>query len=332
MRARGVGYGCGLYGVGFGFSRPDISAAYIEVGEDGSATLFTGCADMGQGTLTVLAQITAEELGIDYEMVRVVSADTGATPDAGPSTASRQTYVSGTAARLAAADVKASLLSVASSITGCRPDDIVFREGQVYCCGEPEPRCSLAHVANMCHRTGRKFIGAGWADITTKDVDPETGQGNAYASYVYFTQVAEVEVDTETGEVSVIRIVAAHDVGKAIHPQNVEGQIEGACSMGIGYAITEEIPVSKGVMKTSSLAEYLIPTSLDMPDIVPIIVEDPDPTGPFGAKGAGEPAAIPTAPAVINAIYDAVGVRITDLPATPEKILAGIRSQRRAHP
>ncbi|MEW6523018.1 MAG: molybdopterin cofactor-binding domain-containing protein [Bacillota bacterium] len=324
MKKRGIGYGSGLYGVGFGFSRPDTSAAYVEVGEDGSVTLFTGCADMGQGSTTVLSQIAAEELGVDYHLVRTVSADTGATPDAGPSTASRQTYVSGTAVKRAAADVKESLLEMASVLTGCPAGDLSIRGGEIYARGEDAPRVSLAEVANACHRRGKRFIGTGWADITTKDVDPDTGQGNAYASYVYFTQVAEVEVDTDTGEVTVLRVVAAHDVGYAINPQSVEGQIEGACSMGIGYALTEEIPVTGGVMKTSSLAEYLIPTALDMPPVVPIIVEAPDPTGPFGAKGAGEPAAIPTAPAIINAIYHAVGVRITELPATPEKILKAL--------
>ncbi len=326
MKTRGVGWACNLYGVGFGFSRPDTSAAYIEVGEDGSVTLFTGCADMGQGSGTVLAQIAAEELGVAYAAVRTVSADTGATPDAGPSTASRQTYVSGSAVQRAAADVKASLLEVAAAMTGRAAAELAIREGQVCAREEKAPLVSLAEVASTCHRTGKRFIGVGRADITTRDVDPETGQGDAYASYVYSTQVAEVEVDTETGEVRVLRVVAAHDVGRAINPQAVEGQIEGACSMGLGYALTEEIPLIRGVMQVSTLAEYLIPTALDMPEIVPLIVEVPDPTGPFGAKGAGEPAAIPTAPAVINAIYDAVGVRITELPATPEKILRALKS------
>lgn len=327
MRKRGIGYASSLYGVGFGFSRPDTAGAYIEVGEDGSVTLFTGCADMGQGAGTVLAQIAAEELGIDYAQVRTVSADTGATPDAGPSTASRQTYVSGTAVKQAAADVKRSLLEVAGVLTGLDPGTLRLWAGGVYATDQEQPLLSLAEVALACHRMGKRFIGVGWADITTRDVDPETGQGNAYASYVYFTQVAEVEVDTETGEVQVLRVIAAHDVGRAINPQAVEGQIEGGCSMGLGYALTEEIPVVRGVMQTQSLAQYLVPTALDMPELVPLIVECPDPTGPFGAKGAGEPAAIPTAPAVLNAIYNAVGVRIRELPATPEKILSALRAR-----
>ncbi len=330
MKARGVGYGCSLYGVGFGFSRPDTSAAYIEIGQDGSVTVFTGCADMGQGSGTVLSQIAAEELGVPFDTVRIISADTAATPDAGPSTASRQTYVSGTAVQRAAADVKTRLLEVAATLTGHRPSDLVIRAGQVYADGAGPPLVSLARVADACHRSGRQFVGIGWADITTRDVDPDTGQGDAYASYVYATQAAEVEVDTDTGEVTVLRIVAAHDVGRAINPQAVEGQIEGACSMGLGYALSEEIPLLRGVMRVAGLSQYLIPTALDMAEVVPLIVEIPDPTGPFGAKGAGEPAAIPTAPAIVNAIYDAVGVRITELPATPEKILRGLRQKEEA--
>ena len=152
-----------------------------------------------------------------------------------------------------------------------------------------------------------------WHDITTGDVDRETGQGNAYSNYSYATQLAEVEVDTETGKVEVLRVIAATDVGKAINPSNVEGQIEGGVVMGVGYALTEEVKQEKGYLKTKNLGEYMVPTSLDVPDIETHIVEVPISSGPYGAKGVGEPALIPTAPAILNAIANALDVRVTDL-------------------
>jgi CO/xanthine dehydrogenase Mo-binding subunit len=171
------------------------------------------------------------------------------------------------------------------------------------------------------------MVETAWHDITTKDVDPETAQGDAYSAYAYATQVAVVEVDTETGQVEVLRIVTATDAGKAINPLNVEGQIEGGVSMGVGYALSEEIIQEEGYLKTSSLGDYMIPTSLDMPPIETHIVEVPVSSGPYGAKGVGEPASIPTAPAILNAISDAIGIRVTQIPATPENILRLIREQ-----
>lgn len=321
VKKRGVGYGCMLYGVGFGFNRPDISAAYVEMGEDGSVTVLSGCAEIGQGSDTALSQIVAEELGLNFEDVRIISADTAITPDGGPSTASRQTYVSGNAVRKAASEVKNSLLRVASDLSGIPTEELYLARRAVWARGKPDPVLPVAEVANQCHRHGKPFMGFGWHDITTSDVDPETCQGDAYSTFIYATQAAEVEVDTQTGEVKVLRIVAAHDVGRAINPQMVEAQIEGACAQGMGYALYEEMIIREGRTLTPSLAEYLLPTSLDMPPVVPIIVEDPDPTGPFGAKGVGEGAIIPTAPAIVNAIYDAVGVRVSQLPVKPQEIL-----------
>ena len=173
------------------------------------------------------------------------------------------------------------------------------------------------------------MVETAWHDNTTQDVDHEPAQGNANALYCYATQLAEVEVDTETGVVEILRVVTATDAGKAINPLNVEGQIEGGVSMGVGYALSEEIRQEGGYLKTPALGEYLIPTSLDMPQIESHIVEVPVSTGPYGAKGIGEPAAIPTAPAVLNAIADALGFRVTELPASPENLLRLIREKER---
>ncbi len=327
MKKRGRGIGCNLYGVGYGFSRPDHSAAYIEVADDGTATVLSGVCDMGQGSDTVLCQIAAEELGIAYEDVRIISADTGVTPDGLASTASRQTFVSGNAVKQAAADAKYHLVQLAAELLNCAPEDINIRDRQVTCIGDPSKTMPFAELAGEAHQRGRRFIGFAWYDNTTADVNHATNQGDAYAAYIYATQVADVEVDTETGEVTVLRVGAAHDCGKAINPQNVEQQIEGAIAQGLGYAIMEEVVLQNGKTTTPSFTKYLLPTSQDVPEVITYIVEDEAPNGPFGAKGVGEGAIIPTAAAIVNAVYDAIGVRIFDLPITPEKILAALAQQ-----
>ena len=191
-----------------------------------------------------------------------------------------------------------------------------------------EPLIPIARVAFEMHRIGRRCASWGWHDNTTKDVDPETSQGDAYATYGWATQLAEVEVDTETGRVRVLRIVSATDAGKAINPVAVEGQIQGGAAMGLGFALYEQHILEKGVPRTGSLAFYLVPTSMDVPEIECEIVEVPDPNGPFGAKGVAEPASIPTTPAILNAIYDAIGVCISETPATPERVYRAIQEAK----
>jgi CO/xanthine dehydrogenase Mo-binding subunit len=173
-------------------------------------------------------------------------------------------------------------------------------------------------------------MGFGYHSIVKSDVDPETGQGDTVPTFGYATQLAEVEVDTETGYVEVLRFVSANDAGKAINPMNIEGQVEGGISMGLGFTLFENFVVDRGFSSVKSFTEYLLPTAMDMPDITTFIVEDtPDVKGPFGAKGMGEAAAVPAAPAIVNAIYNAVGVRITDFPITGEKVLAALEIKRR---
>jgi CO/xanthine dehydrogenase Mo-binding subunit len=161
-------------------------------------------------------------------------------------------------------------------------------------------------------------------------MDPETGQGKPFSTYVYATQIAEVEVDTETGQVDVLRVVAAHDCGTAINPMLVEGQVQGGVAMGLGFALSEEMVFENGVQANPGLTDYLLPTMSDMPPVDVVIVDNYDPTGPFGAKGVGEPTLVPTAAAVLNAIYDAVGVRLYSLPATPEKVLRALQGKQTA--
>jgi len=327
MKKRGIGIGCMYYGMGYGFSRQDISSVTIEMCEDGSVILRSGEVDYGQGSDTILCQITSEELGIPYDSIQMLTADTLTTPNAGPTSASRVTYVTGMAMLKAARAMKKTLHSAAAQILG--QTDLVFGDDKVYSLSHPEKIISFKDLAKAAHLRGLPMVETAWHDITTKDVDPQTAQGDAYSAYAYATQLAEVEVDTETGEVQVLRVVTATDAGEAINPMNVEGQIEGGVAMGLGYSLTEEIALEGGYLKTPSLGDYLIPTSLDVPPIETHIVEVPVSTGPYGAKGVGEPASIPTAPAIMNAIAAALGVRVAELPATPENLLRLIQEKER---
>lgn len=331
MKRSGRGIACMWYPIGFTVAA-NPSAAVVKVNEDGTATLLTGTVETGQGSLTVLGQIAAEELGIAADDVHVVSADTDATPMDTGAIASRTTYVSGNAARLAAAQAKAVLFEVAAAMLGVNADQLEARDRKIQVKAYPQralPIGTVAHQAQVVR--GEPALGSGSWNPPTVPMDPETGQGKPFNAYVYATQIAEVEVDDETGEVEVLRVVAAHDCGTAINPMLVEGQVQGGISMGVGYALQEEILFDgAGRQVNPNLTNYIMPTSLDMPEIEVDIVESYDPTGPFGAKGVGEPTLVPTAAAIMNAIHDAVGVRITSLPATSEKVLAAIKVQRSA--
>ncbi|WP_425058283.1 hypothetical protein SCACP_29280 [Sporomusa carbonis] len=346
-KKRGVGISSMWYGIG-NTGLPNPSGAYVNLLDDGTALILTGCADIGQGSDTALAQIVAEEFGIDMEDVRVVSADTGVTPDSGASSASRQTYISGNAVRQAAQEAKKVIVETAAAMLGVAPGDVVVGHkvlrvrtaGQSQFLTDCRNECrldlgmppqdkglsvSLADCIAQCRTQGRLTLGHGWFNPDTTGLDPETGQGKPYATYAFATQIAEVDVDIESGEIEVIRIIAAHDVGRAINPVNVEGQIEGGCTMGLGYALTEEIQVREGTILTKNLATYVMPTAMDVPKVYPLIVEESEQTGPFGAKGVGEPTLIPTAAAIANAVYNAIGVRFTELPITPERVLAKLQ-------
>jgi CO/xanthine dehydrogenase Mo-binding subunit len=325
MKKRGIGLGSMFYGLGYGYSRQDIGSAEVEICEDGSVILRSGEVDYGQGSDTIFCQILAEELGIRYDAIQLITADTLTTPNAGPTSASRLTYVTGNAVLKAGRTLRQRLQGIAEQMLGEK--DLVFVDEVVFSESHPEKRLSFTTLAKEGHLRGAAMVEMAWHDITTADVDPRTGQGNAYSNYCYATQLAEVEVDTDTGKVDVLRIISATDVGKAIHPLNVEGQIEGGVVMGMGYALTEEVKQEDGYVKTKSLGEYMIPTSLDIPDIETHIVEIPVSGGPYGAKGVGEPDLIPTAPAILNAIANALGVRVTELPANLENLHRLIREK-----
>jgi CO/xanthine dehydrogenase Mo-binding subunit len=309
------------YGIGnTGIANP--SAAQMEIDPSGEVRLFTGVADIGQGSDTVLLQIASEATGVPLREIRMIRADTALTTDAGATSASRQTYISGNAILNAIKSLKDEVINEAGRILEVERKDLYFEDGEIKLKSKPSISISMKELAKRC---GRVLRGEGYFDPETTRLDPETGQGSPYAAYAFATHLAEVEVDTETGKVKVNRVIASHDVGKAIHPKNVIGQIMGGVAMGTGFALMEEFVPEK----TTSFVDYLIPTSKDVPEVIPIIVEDGVPTGPFGAKGVGEPALIPSAPAILNAIADAIGERIYHLPANLERVLETVQKNKR---
>ena len=306
---------------------PHPSAALAQVNEDGKLVVFTGTTDVGQGSTTALAQIAADTLGVPLDWVRLVTADTELTPEDFGTLGSRATYVTGHAVQIAVEQAKQTLLSVAGELLNTPAENLEIGEGRLWRQDNPDISLDIPTVAREAIlKRGNPPVGTGTFAPATTMADRETGQGTPFPTYVYATHMAEVEVDTETGEVAVLRLVAAHDSGVVINPMLTEGQIAGGVAQGIGMALSEEILLRDGHTLNPNLMDYVIPTALDVPDIHFIHVETHDDTGPYGAKCVGEPSLIPTAPAILNAIYDAVGVRIYDLPATPEKILRALKA------
>jgi CO/xanthine dehydrogenase Mo-binding subunit len=301
-KKRGAGVACMWYGIGnTSMSNPSEMVAGLR--PDGSFILLSGAVDIGQGSNTVISQITADAIGIPVSDLHLVTGDTDLTRDAGKTSASRQTFVSGNAARLAGTALRAEILHHANSLE--------LQDGRLM--------LDLSRFAP--DRDGFVLRGEGQYDPPTTALD-ENGQGIPYASFAFASQCALVEVDLALGTVKVLDIIAAHDVGRAINPSLVEGQIHGGIAQGLGLALMEEyIPG-----RTDNLHDYLIPTIGDIPPITTILIERADPLGPYGAKGVGEPALVATAPAILGAIHHATGVRITRVPATPDRVLAALRA------
>ncbi len=314
-----------IYPVGFTATN-NPSAAFARVNEDATLTIWTGAVDMGQGAHTVLRQIAAEELGVPYENVQIVSGDSDVVPMDLGSVASRVTHIAGNAVKMATGRVRKILLRKASGLLEASEEDIRIEDGAAFVAGAPERSLPLAEVALKCHKDGEIIVGEGTYNPPNLHLDKSTGQGKPYDCYVFATHAVEVEVDVETGEYEVLNLAAAHDVGRAVNPMNVEGQIEGGSLQGYGFGMMERVLFRDGIVQNPNLEDYLIPTALDTPGRMnTIIVQTEEPTGPFGAKGVAEPALNPTTPAVLNAIFDAVGARITDLPATPDAVLRAMK-------
>jgi CO/xanthine dehydrogenase Mo-binding subunit/aerobic-type carbon monoxide dehydrogenase small subunit (CoxS/CutS family) len=297
---RGVGIACMWYGIG-NTSMSNPSAMSAGVTPDGRFVLLSGAVDIGQGSNTVMAQIAADAIGIPVADLAMVTGDTDRTPDAGKTSASRQTLVSGNAARLAGLALRAEILR--------RANGIELKDG----------RLALDLSGLPADADGFVLRGDGSYDPPTTVLD-ENGQGIPYVSFAFAAQCALVEVDTRLGTVTVLRIIAAHDVGRAVNPDLVEGQIHGGIAQGLGLALMEEYVPGR----TDNLHDYLIPTIGDIPPIETLLIERADPHGPYGAKGVGEPALVATAPAILGAIAHATGARITHVPATPDRVLAAL--------
>jgi aldehyde oxidoreductase len=313
---RGIGIGCMWYGLG-NTSISNPSTMRIGLRGDGRVFFYNGAVDIGQGSNTIFVQIVADALGVAMDRIDYVMGDTDRTEDAGKTSASRQTFVSGKATQLAAQDLRAQILRLANAGEGAK---LKF-DGAVLTVedGGMVRRLDLATLPRL-NDDGDVLLGSGRFDPPTTMLDAN-GQGVPYATYGFAAQMALVEVDTELGTVKVKKIIAAHDVGKAVNPTQVEGQIHGGIAQGLGLALMEEYLPGR----TENLHDYLIPTVGDVPEIEVIMIEDAEPLGPFGAKGVGEPGLVPTAPAILGAIRHATGVRVAEVPVLPHRLHAALK-------
>jgi CO/xanthine dehydrogenase Mo-binding subunit len=312
------------------------SSAHVRLNQDGTIHVSVGAADIGQGSSTILAQIAAEELGLPIEDVRIVTQDTDATPYNWATAGTRTTTMAGRTAQRAAADARSQILSVAARVLQVAAERLSVGGGWVCDRESGDRRLSFDEVGHLSLlQTGGPILGRHswtfeeqpWGSEIRVEGSPHAPEG-FLGRWIYGAQAVEVEVDPETGVVHVVRAVGAHDVGRAINPTLVEGQIQGGMVQGIGFALHEELKHEAGVIVCDNLHDHKMPTALDVPDIVAEIVESNEVSGPFGAKGIGEAPLVPTASAIGNAIYDAIGVRMKELPMTPEKVRAAVKRGR----
>ncbi len=322
---RAWGLACAYKNVGLGNGQADSAGASVQVKPDGRLLVRVGAAEIGQGMPVVLSQIVAEEFGVAPDRIEVMSGDTGECLDGGATTGSRQTYVTGNAVRHAALRLRQSLALTAAEHLGAAPEDIFFIAGEARA-RTHGAALALPDLASLARREGRSTE----ADfVYTPPPTVPVGQvGDSHFAFGYAAQAVEVEANVATGQVKVLRVISAHDVGRALNPLALEGQVEGAIMMGIGYALTECFVVESGFVRSDTLAKYRMPNISWTPEIRTIIVEHPTSEGPYGAKGAGEIPSIPTAPAIANAIYRATGVRAFSLPVDRDALLNALIAGR----
>jgi xanthine dehydrogenase molybdenum-binding subunit len=284
---------------------------------------------MGQGSETVIAQIVAEELGLDVDDIHVIHSDTDICPWDVGAHASRTTFVAGNAARGAARKIKARILELGAKELNTPIEQLVLCGRHIQHRDEPETKLEIGKLLRKAHfnHAGQMLMAEYFYDPANENMGKDF-RGNMSMTYAFGTHGVRVQVDEETGKVRILNYVAAHDVGRAINPMLLEGQVYGGVMMGVGYALSEQVILEKGETMNPNFRDYKILTAKDVIPVDAPVLETHDPDGPFGAKGIGEPGCVPTAPAIANAIYDAVGVRITDLPITPERVLAAIREKK----
>lgn len=322
-RRKGIGIACSYRGVSLGAEGTDAAGTIVSVQTDGSVIVSSGVTDMGQGAQTQMSQIAAEVLGISMDRIQFLNTNTSRVPDSGPTVASRGTIMGGSAAKRAAEIIRATFLEVGASMTQLDIRNLDLADNYLIDTASRKRLASFNELAAECFKQGRPMFGFGWYKSPHTSWNEESGQGEAYFTFVYGANVAEVEVDTETGKVDVIGFTSAHDVGKVISRSGVLGQIYGGVAMGVGYGLMEEFDFDNAVPKQLNFDEYLIPTAMDVPAITPIIVENEDAAGPYGAKSVGEPTTELAAPAIANAIFNATARRVYEIPATLERVLLG---------
>ena len=314
------GFAAGYKNTGLGGGAPDISGAEVELYENGMLEVRSSSAEMGQGLVSVMRMIVAEELDVTSNKVRVLVMDTDLTPNGGPTTASRQTYVTGNASRYAAKTLRQAMTVTLAEKYDVSPEKIRFENGVVHANGHS---LTFGEVAKEMKAAGQKP--RAMYEYEAPKTQPLGTGGDMHFAFSFAAQAAEVEVNILTGEVRVLRVIAANDVGTAVNPLGLQGQVEGGIMMGLGNCLTEEFIVENGYVVTDHLARYRIPGIMLTPEITSIVVEHPTLEGPYGAKGVGEIVSIPTTPAITNAIYNAVGIRIDRLPVDQEKISQALR-------
>ncbi len=326
----GIGLGCAVHSTSSRqLSNWDGSTAVVKVDDDGKAQVICGEGELGQGAQTVIAQIAAEGLGLEVDDVRVSAADTENTPLCFGGYGSRLTLMAGNAVQRAAEGCKETLLNVAAEQLEVSPGDLQLDRGMIFVQSAPDRKMTIgdAVAANLLRAQGDIVYHQATWDAPTVTPDEETAYGRTTVACSFVCVIVVVEVDTETGQVHLKRVVAADDLGKAINPLTVEGQVQGELAQGLGYGLFENAVVEGGQFAGGNLADYTVPKADSLPEITSIFVESLDPNGPFGAKGCSECALVPTAAVLANAVYDAVGVRITSLPIRPEIILRAMADQ-----
>lgn len=322
-KKRGIGVAVSFRGCSLGAEATDAAGAIVAIQRDGSILISCGLAENGEGLKTIFTQIAAEELGVDIKRINYMEVDTSVSPESGATVASRSTILGGNAVKNAARQLKETLAKIVAAEFKIRTDNLDFKNENIYEKNKEQKIISFDEAINLANQEGIFLSAYGWYKAPDISWNEETGQGRPYFTYVYGCQIAEVEVDTATGQIEVLKITAAHDVGRAINPACLKGQIYGGVMMGLGYGIMEELETEKGYIKNTNFDEYLIPTIKDMPEISPVIVENPDPYGPYGAKSIGEPTLELGAAAIANAVAHATGKRIRNLPLNLERVLLG---------
>lgn len=323
---RGRGLGAMFYGTGYGNGFPDISQAEAELKEDGTIVLHAAAAEVGQGAKTVMRQMAAEVLGITTEEVTLISEDTSQMLDSGTAAASRQTYNTGNAVKKACEKLKQVMIEKGTELLKANSDTgVKMKDSKVFIRTYPDMAVSFKEIAEKLDPNLRKVEASFIAHAT--EMDEETGEGSPYWPYTFGACGVELDVDVSTGRIYLVDAVMAQDVGRAINPCLVEGQMDGGFTMAYSYTVYEELGLKKGHITNNKFSKYLLPTALDTINLKKILIEDPESSAPFGAKGIGEPVMVHVAPAILNAIYDATGVRMTEIPVTPEKLLKAINEK-----